>query len=861
MKYCRIAGVLVVAAVLGFSGCSTADQFQNIVRRGSFAAGTNVWTRSGLVPIQEVTAGSVVYAVDPAAGEWSYQPVLEVLEHTHSGDLITVQAGNERLVVTPDHPFLVAAVSASVSRPHIRTSTSTAWITAEHLEVGDELVLAENARGKVERLRRHSGTETVYDLNVGGDHSFAVTQSGIAVSDASINISAAMVYSYKGGSGGCFPAGTEVWTEDGLVPIETIESGSRVYTCDPLKRHWVLRKVLKVQTHEFKGELLRISFDHTAIQVTGNHPIWVLSGRDLAGRPAATEIGYTERRQTPQGRWLEARSLLPGDRLLGHNGRPLAVESIARQGVETMVYNLKVEGVHTYAVGLEGILVHNKGSAEAEAGPAAMEEEVAAQPREQSLIVPSEGWNTEEYTRIGELPFLSAMNNPLSTLSIDVDTASYSNVRRFLQRGSKPPQDAVRIEEFINYFSYDYPDPDDDVPFSFTMELSDCPWNEEHLLLHAGLQGRRIAFERLPANNLVFLLDVSGSMNSPDKLPLLKRAMSMLTEQMRSIDRVAIVVYAGAAGLVLPPTPGNEKRKILAALDKLRAGGSTAGGAGIRLAYSIANQYFDPEGNNRVILATDGDFNVGVSSQGGLVRLIEEKRQSGIYLTVLGFGMGNYKDSRMESLADSGNGNYAYIDSEMEARKALVAELGGTLYTIAGDVKIQIEFNPAIVDSYRLIGYENRVLRTEDFADDRKDAGEMGAGHSVTVLYELKISRGAEAPLRELRYQSSEVRVGAENSNELLLIKFRYKKPGEAQSRYVERPILFDPLALEATSDDYRFSAAVAAFALILRDSIYKGTADYQLALGLAEQALGEDREWYRKELLGLVKTAQWLEK
>jgi Ca-activated chloride channel family protein len=861
MKYCRIFAVLAIAAALSFSGCFTADRPQNLIRRGSFAAGTNVWTRSGLVPIQEVTAGSVVYALNLSTGEWSYQPVLEVLQHTHSGDLITVEAGNERLVVTPDHPFLVAGKPASHKRPHIRTSTSTAWIAAEHLEVGDELVLAENTQGKVQRLRRHSSTETMYDLNVGGDHSFAVTQSGIAVSDATVTISTVADYVPGGGSGGCFPAGTGVWTEDGLVPIETIATGSRVYTCDPLQRCWVLRKVLQVKIHEFAGELLSIRFDDTAMQVTGNHPVWVLSGRDLAKRPAATEVGYTERRETPQRRWLEARSLLPGDRLLGLNDRPIPIVDIDRQSTETTVYNLKVEGLHTYAVGLDGILVHNKGKAEMAAAPTAMEEQAVIQPEEQSLIVPAEGWNTEEYTRIGELPFLSAMNNPLSTLSIDVDTASYSNVRRFLQRGKKPPQDAVRIEEFINYFSYNYPDPDDEVPFSFTVELSDCPWNEEHMLLHLGLQGRRIPFERLPPNNLVFLLDVSGSMNSPGKLPLLKQAMSMLTEQMRSIDRVAIVVYAGAAGLVLPPTSGNEKRTILSALEKLKAGGSTAGGAGIQLAYSVANQYFDPEGNNRVILATDGDFNVGVSSQGGLVRLIEEKRQSGIYLTVLGFGMGNYKDNRMESLADSGNGNYAYIDNEMEARKALVTELGSTLYTIAGDVKIQIEFNPAIVDSYRLIGYENRTLRTEDFADDRKDAGEMGAGHSVTVLYELKMASGARASRRELRYQSSEVREEAGSSNELLLIKFRYKIPGEEQSRYVEKPILFDPLTLDATSDSYRFSAAVAAFALILRDSIYRGTADYELALELAEQALGQDREWYRKEFLGLVKTAQWLDR
>lgn len=510
--------------------------------------------------------------------------------------------------------------------------------------------------------------------------------------------------------------------------------------------------------------------------------------------------------------------------------------------------------VLTTVVGLSGCLM----SGMAFHGGAEMAE---AAPEEEPLFLePSEGWNTEEYSRIGELPYISALNNPLSTLSIDVDTASYSNVRRFLRQGQMPPEDAVRIEEFINYFSYDYPDPGEDVPFSFTVELGDCPWNLDHMLLHVGLQGRRIALDQLPPNNLVFLLDVSGSMNDRDKLPLLKKGLKMLTEQMRPVDRVAIVVYAGAAGLVLPSTAGDDKPTIMAALEELQAGGSTAGGAGIRLAYEVAERYFDPKANNRVILATDGDFNVGISSEGALVRLIEEKRRSGVYLTVLGFGTGNYKDSRMESLADSGNGNYAYIDNELEARKTLVAELGGTLYSIANDVKIQIEFNPAIVDSYRLIGYENRLLRAEDFADDTKDAGEMGAGHSVTVLYELKMASGAQAARRELRYQSSEVREEAKSSNELLLIKFRYKKPGEEQSRYVEKPILFDPLPLDDTSDNYRFSAAVTSFGLILGDSTYRGTADYDLALELAEQALGQDHEGYRQEFLSLVKTAQRLE-
>jgi Ca-activated chloride channel family protein len=520
------------------------------------------------------------------------------------------------------------------------------------------------------------------------------------------------------------------------------------------------------------------------------------------------------------------------------------------------VYNLEVEGSHTYTVGQDGILVHNKGKKEV-----STEVEDYIEPlMEQVLIVPEQEWNTEEYARIYEQPFLRALDNPLSTFSIDVDTASYSNVRRFLQAGKMPLKDAVRIEEFINYFNYDYPEPKGDVPFSFNVEVSDCPWNEENMLLHVGLQGKKIDFENLPPNNLVFLIDVSGSMDSPEKLPLLKEALTLLTEQMRDTDRIAMVVYAGAAGLVLPPTPCHEKQKIINALEKLNAGGSTAGGAGIEQAYAVAKEHFDPQGNNRVILATDGDFNVGISSSSALVRLIEEKRDDGIYLTVLGFGMGNYKDSRMESLADSGNGNYAYIDSLREAKKVLVSELGGTLFTIAKDVKIQIEFNPAVVESYRLIGYENRVLRKEDFADDRKDAGELGAGHTVTVLYELDLTEAGDESTSELRYQSSDVKDDAYTSNELMLIKFRHKKPEEDKSRLIEKPILFHPVLLNASSDDFRFSAAVAAFALILRDSDYKGAASYDLVLELAEKSIGPDREWYRKEFIGLVQMAEWLD-
>jgi Ca-activated chloride channel family protein len=699
----------------------------------------------------------------------------------------------------------------------------------------------------------------VYTLNVSGEHNFTIQEPGILVSDATMTITG-LAYTYGGGGGGgCFPAGTEVWTRWGLIPIEKISSGSEVYAGNPQTGQWLFRRVLQTEKHQYRGDMVTITAGDAEIKATGNHPFWVVKGKKIKLRPFAADLTVAERPSTPVGRWIEARSLQAGDVLRGIYGRHYKVDRVASSYQHSTVYNLKVAELHTYAVGKEGILVHNKAEKEA-AGPPS-EPEIAVQPlQEQTLIVPTQEWNTEEYARIREQPFLKAMNNPLSTISIDVDTASYSNVRRFLQQGQLPPQDAVRIEEFINYFDYDYPEPEDPRPFAFDFELSGCPWAEEHLLLHLGLQGRKIAYEDLPPNNLVFLLDVSGSMGTPNKLPLLKESLLLLTEQMRSIDSVAIAVYAGAAGLVLPPTPGNEKQKIVAALKRLNSGGSTAGGAGIKLAYDVAKEHFDPEGNNRVILATDGDFNVGVSSTGALVRLIEKRRKDGIYLTVLGFGSGNYKDERMESLADSGNGNYAYIDTLREAKKALVTEIAGTLYSIANDVKIQIEFNPAVVDSYRLIGYENRLLRTEDFADDRKDAGEMGAGHSVTVLYELVLHGAAAVAATKLRYQTSEVREDAQDTGELLLIKFRYKSPGESQSRFFEQPILFDPLPLSESSNNFRFSAAVAAFAMILRDSEHRGSATCDLSLQLAEGSLGLDREWYRKEFLGLVKTAQWLD-
>jgi Ca-activated chloride channel family protein len=470
-------------------------------------------------------------------------------------------------------------------------------------------------------------------------------------------------------------------------------------------------------------------------------------------------------------------------------------------------------------------------------------------------------FHTESYSHIVENAFLGVASSPLSTFSIDVDRASYSNVRRFINGGQRPPIDAVRIEEMINYFSFDYPDPDGDHPFSVTTEVSTAPWNPIHQLVRIGIQGERVDTENLPPSNLVFLIDVSGSMQSPDKLPLLKASFRMLVNELQPEDRVAIVVYAGAAGLVLPSTSGNEKDTILDAIEALEAGGSTAGGAGIILAYEVARENHIASGNNRVILATDGDFNIGASSDGEMVRLIEEKREQGTFLTVLGFGTGNLKDSKMEKLADHGNGNFAYIDNLTEARKVLVTEMGGTLMTIAKDVKIQVEFNPARVQAYRLIGYENRLLQDENFNDDTKDAGELGAGHSVTALYEV-IPVGVDsqyeiADVDSLRYQASGEPAVTSDSKELLFVKLRYKAPQGAESRLITHPVHDSN---DQPSADLTFASAVAGFGMLLRDSEYCGDLGLPDVLNLARSSTGEDREGYRTEFVRLVETVLSME-
>lgn len=466
-------------------------------------------------------------------------------------------------------------------------------------------------------------------------------------------------------------------------------------------------------------------------------------------------------------------------------------------------------------------------------------------------------WNTEEYDAINENIFHDAIRNPLSTFSIDVDAASYSNVRRFINSGQRPPKDAVRIEEMVNYFDYDYAQPSGGHPFEVITEISTAPWNEKHELIHIGLQGKRIPTDNLPPSNLVFLIDVSGSMSDVNKLPLLKTSFKMLVEQLRSQDHVAIVVYAGAAGLVLPPTSGENKRTILEALDRLEAGGSTAGGAGIRLAYEVAKEHFKKGGNNRVILATDGDFNVGESSNASMEQLIEEKREYGIFLTVLGFGMGNYKDSKMEILADKGNGNYAYIDNIAEAQKVLVNEFGGTLFTIAKDVKLQIEFNPAHVKAYRLIGYENRMLRNEDFNNDKKDAGDLGSGHTVTAMYEI-IPVGVESEflkIDDLTYQTNKISQAAYRSEEIMTIKLRYKKPDAQVSQLIVHPLKDQNVPMEETSENFRWAASVAAFGMLLRESEYIKSFSYDDVAQLAQGAKGKDKEGYRAEFIRIVKS------
>ncbi|MDJ0366333.1 von Willebrand factor type A domain-containing protein [Hymenobacter sp. H14-R3] len=474
----------------------------------------------------------------------------------------------------------------------------------------------------------------------------------------------------------------------------------------------------------------------------------------------------------------------------------------------------------------------------------------------------------DTYAKIKENAFHPVGNEPLSTFSLDVDNASYSNVRRFLNEGQLPPRDAVRVEEMLNYFRYELPAPAANAaaPVRISAELSDCPWAAGHQLARIGIQAKKIETASLPPANLVFLVDVSGSMMDADRLPLIRSGLKLLVRQLRPQDHVALVAYAGAAGLVLPPTAGSQQNTILEAIDRLEAGGSTAGGAGLRLAYSTAQQHFKKEGNNRVILASDGDFNVGESSDAAMEQLIVNQRETGVFLTVLGVGRGNLHDSRMELLADKGNGNYAYLDNLDEARRTLVAQFGGTLFTVAKDVKLQVEFNPARVASYRLIGYENRLLANEDFNNDRKDAGELGAGHTVTALYEI-VPTGAASPLVDkLKYQPTTYQPGqdvlarsASLTTEVLTVKLRYKEPQGSTSQLLAQPLAGAALPISQASVDQQFAAAVAEFGLLLRQSEQRGTATYASATQLAQAGRGPDADGYRAELLRLVQLAEGL--
>jgi len=465
----------------------------------------------------------------------------------------------------------------------------------------------------------------------------------------------------------------------------------------------------------------------------------------------------------------------------------------------------------------------------------------------------------ESYESFEENAFESPSTAPLSTFSIDVDNASYTNIRRLINNGQTVPKDAVRVEEMVNFFKYKYAEPINDHPFSIHTEYSDCAWNNNHKILKVGLQGKNIPTDNLPASNLVFLVDVSGSMNDQNKLPLLKQSMKILVEQLRKKDKVSIVVYAGAAGLVLPPTSGEDKKTIIDALEKLQAGGSTAGGAGIELAYKIAQENFVKNGNNRVILATDGDFNVGASANSDMQTLIEEKRKSGVFLTCLGYGMGNYKDSKMETIANKGNGNYAYIDNIQEANRFLGKEFKGSMFAIAKDVKIQIEFNPQHVQAYRLIGYENRKLKDEDFVNDAIDAGELGSGHTVTALYEIIPTNVKSDFFKEpidLKYSKTESS-STVFGNELATIKFRYKKPDGDKSIEMVQVIENKSIPIENSSDDFKFSSAVAWFGLKLRDSKLVQNKDSEAIKTLAKKGLSNDEDGYKAEFIRLVETVK----
>ncbi|WP_264549327.1 YfbK domain-containing protein [Flavobacterium sp. N2820] len=600
----------------------------------------------------------------------------------------------------------------------------------------------------------------------------------------------------------------------------------------------------------------------TSVQVVNSREITQASNpnvvQSLSGKVSGLTVNTTNNGVTPT-----TRIVLRGNRSISGNNQALIVidnviadantlQSLPPEVIESTNIIKGAQGAALYGdQGASGVIIVLTKKGLNEEDKKKVQEIIAKCKPVTTIETPSQ----EDYDTFIENPFTNPKTEALSTFSIDVDNASYTNVRRFINNGQVVPKDAVRVEEMMNFFKYNYAQPKSNHPFSIHTEYSNSPWNEKHKLVKIGLQGRQIDSDNLPNSNFVFLIDVSGSMSAQNKLPLLKESMKVLVSQLRDEDKVAIVVYAGAAGLVLPPTAGNNKEAIIKSLDNLNAGGSTAGGAGIELAYKIASENFIKGGNNRVILATDGDFNVGASSNKDMETLIEEKRKSGVFLTCLGYGMGNYKDSKMETLADKGNGNYAYIDNIQEANRFLGKEFKGSMFAIAKDVKIQIEFNPKHVQSYRLIGYENRKLRPEDFKNDAIDAGELGSGHTVTALYEI-IPIGVESKftdaIPDLKYTEA-VTSNKDYSNELATIKFRYKKPDGEKSIEMVEVIENKSIALQNTSEDFKFCSAVAWFGLKLRDSKLIDNKSALAIKALALQGKSNDAEGYRAEFIRLV--------
>ena len=469
--------------------------------------------------------------------------------------------------------------------------------------------------------------------------------------------------------------------------------------------------------------------------------------------------------------------------------------------------------------------------------------------------------NTEDYSAIHESGYRKATDEPLSTFSIDVDKASYSNIRRFINGGQLPPKDAVRIEEMINYFHYNYPEPENDEPFRIVSEFTTCPWNDDHQLVLIAIQGKEVSSVDLPTSNLVFLIDVSGSMQAANKLQLVKSSLKMLVNEIRPQDKVAIVTYAGSASIALESTSGTNKRKINEAIDQLKAGGSTAGADGIKMAYKVASENFMKEGNNRIVMATDGDFNVGQSSDAEMERLVTLQSNHNIFLTVLGFGMGNLKDNKLETMADKGNGNYAYIDNSQEAYKVFIKEFGGTLFTIAKDVKIQVEFNPQQVKAYRLIGYENRALANNDFNNDKKDAGELGSGQQVTAIYEIIPAASTEevSGTNELKYQTKTTVIQNKNKDELLTVKMRFKKPDGENSQLIEQVLNNECTNFKKASNNIKFAAAISQFGMLLRDSEFKGNSTYKNTIAIAKDAISINDDGDKGEFIRLVNTAESL--